>query len=248
MQFTRYPGDKLHKLKNSIMITLVQKVVRYAVRGNKSDQFQETVNCRPKLEDFVSTSHSAPETKEFEGLVTSIDCSCIVIDQDVYCEPSKFPPNKKISLGVKVRGLAQRGGKHEMWQAETIELVQEEWDTVLHCREKDSGDRIKSTACGSASNCEAISCRDLAEGIPGIFKSDLLSSVSSRCDQPGHVPECSEALARTRASKTVFGKVTGIYGDTVTLNDSICCNMTCASHSMDLVAGKSDIVYICLFI
>lgn len=221
------------------MITLIQKAVRYAVKGNNSDHFQETENCRPKLEDFVSTSHSAPETKEFEGLVTSTDSSCIVIDQDVYCEPSKLPPNKKVSVGVKVRGLAQRRGQHEMWRAETMELVQEEWDAGLQYRGKDNGDKGVG-----ASNCEAISCRDLAEGIPGIFKSDLLSSVSSRCDQPGQVSDCSEAVTRTEASKTVIGKVTGIYGDTVTLNDSICCDLTNTSCSMDLVAGKSVIVYI----
>ncbi|KAG0692718.1 RNA helicase Mov10l1 [Chionoecetes opilio] len=218
------------------MITLIQKAVRYAVGSSKSDVLQETLSFRPKLEDFVSTSHSAPETKEFEGLVTSIDSSCIVIDQDVYCEPSEFPPNK-VCLGVKVRGLAQRGGNHEMWRAKTIELVHEGWDTGPHCSGNKNIDRKKGSASVAASDCEAVSCRDLAEGIPGIFKSDLLSSVSPRSDQTGCVPECSQVSARPGGSKTVIGKVTGVYGDTVTLNDSICFKSTHSSCSMDVVTG-----------
>ncbi|XP_063880940.1 RNA helicase Mov10l1-like isoform X2 [Scylla paramamosain] len=219
------------------MITLVQKAMRYAAGGSKSTQLEETVSCRPKLEDFVSTSLSGPETKEFEGLVTSTDCSCVVIDQDVYCDPSDFPPNRKVSVGVRVRGLAQRGGKHEMWRAKKIEVVQEDWDASLYCSARISGDGKKSTACVAAGDCEATPCKDLAKVIPGSFKRDFLSSVSSGSFQPRCLPDCSEALARTGPSKAVIGKVTGIYGDTVTLNDSVCCSLASANTSMDLVTG-----------
>ena len=227
------------------MITLVQKAVRYAVGGSSSDQLQDTVSCRPKLQDFVSTTHSTPERKEFQGLVTSIDSSCIVIDHDVYCDPSDFPSNKKVSLGVNVRGLAQRGGKHEMWRAKTIELVMEDWNDGPHSRKiETSGNK------SAASNNASISSKDLSEGIPGIFKSDVLSSVSSRSYQQEHRADCSEALPKTTASKTVIGKVTGIYGDAVTINDSICCNLTSSRCNMDLVPGKSDVIcmFICLVI
>ena len=209
------------------MITLVQKAIRYAAGGGKSTQLEETVSCRPKLEDFVLTNHSGPETKEFEGLVTSADCSCIVVGQNVYCDPSDFPSNRKVSVGVKVSGLARREGKHEMWRAKTVKIVQEEWDAGLHCTAKSNGDGGESTAC-------------LAEGIPGSFKRDFLSWVSPESFQTGHLP--NEALAGTGASQTVIGKVTGVCGNTVTLNESICCSLATANTTMDLVTGKSNAV------
>lgn len=223
------------------MISLVQKAMKYATGGNKSTQLEDTVSCRPKLEDFVSTSHSEPETKEFEGLVTSTDSSCIVIDQDVYCDPSEFPSDRKVCVGIKVRGSAQRGGKHEMWRATTIEIVQEEWDAGRHCKAKTSDHGGKST-CVAAGDGEATSCKDLVEGITGSVKRDFLSSVSSGSLQSASLLECSEPLAGTGASKTVIGKVTGVYKDSVTLNGSVCCSLANANPSMDLITGKSSVV------
>lgn len=225
------------------MISLVQKAMKYATGGDKSTQLEETVNCRPKLEDFVSTSHSEPEMKEFEGLVTSMDSSCIVIDQDVYCDPSEFPSDRKVCVGVKVRGSAQRGGKHEMWRAKTIEIVQEEWDAGRHCTARTNDHGGKST-CVAACDGEATPCKDLVEGIPGSFKREFLSSVSSGSLQSAGLPECSEPLAETGVSKTIIGKVTGVYKDTVTLNGSVCCSLANANPSMDLITGKSSVGFL----
>lgn len=218
------------------MITLVQKVVKYAVGSSMSDSYQETVSSRPKLEEFVSTSNTMPETKEFQGLVTSIDSSCIVIDQDVYCEPSMLPSDKRVSVGVKVKGSAQRSGRHEMWRAEKIELVQEEWE--VGCKEKHKASR----------NSEAIASRDLAEGIPGIFKSDVLSSVSPRSGHPGHLTKSSEDITKSGRSTSTIGKVTGTFGDTVTLNGTTYFDITNANCNMSLVKGKHSILFINVFI
>lgn len=220
------------EIKKIIMITLVQKAMKYAVGGSTSDSYQETVSSRPKLEEFVSTSNSVPETKEFQGLVTSIDISCIVIDQDVYCEPSMLPSDKRVSVGVKVKGSAQRAGRHEMWRAEKIELVQEEWEAG--CKGKDK----------AAWNGEAIASKDLAEGIPGIFKSDVLSSMSPRSSHPGHLTKNSEDVPKSGGPTTIIGKVTGTFGDTVTLNDSVYFDITNASCNMALVKGKHSILFI----
>lgn len=232
------------KLRNSIMITLVQKAVRYAVGGSESESYQETVDSRPKLEEFVSTLKSVPETKDFQGLITSVDNSCIVVDHDVYCEPSLFASNKRVSVGVKVKGSAHRRGEHEMWRAEKIELVQEEWEAGR--KEKDKSDGSRGPTSTTTSNGETISCKDLAEGIPGIFKSDVLSSVSPRSNQPEHITKCNEVMPGVPT--TVIGKVTGVFGDTVTLNDSTYFDITNASCNLILVKGKHNILFIYVFL
>lgn len=223
------------------MITLVQKAVMYAVRSSKNDHYQENVDCRPKLEEFVTTSHFMPETKDFQGHVTSIDSAYIVIDQDVYCELSLFPSDKRVSVGVKVKGSARRGGKHEMWQAEKIELVQEEWEA--YCEEKDKVDESTGPTSRTNSNREAVSCKDLVEGIPGIFKSDVLVSLSSRSNHLQDIIKSSEVLAKPQVPTNIIGKVTSLFGNSVTLNDNIYFDITAASCNMVLLKGKHFFIF-----
>lgn len=230
------------------MISLVHKAVGYFVREADSNSPKFELD-RPRLEDFIPVTHSEIETQNFEGIVTSMYGSSIIINNDIYCDASKHPVGEKIHLNDRVRGVAQRTTKHEAWQAVKLQLFLEEWDA--DCKEQlDSLKSYKESdnlddACtakyvnGALKN-EVIQCRDIAAGIPGILKQDLLSSVMKTSQSELSTKSVKDSMNIPQVQQTLLGKITGIFGDTATLNEDVSFSLSSTNYDWEILEGKES--------
>lgn len=229
------------------MITLVQKVVSYIVRGKESNGPQSDELERPRLEDFIDISPHSLESWNFEGTVTSVDGWNIVINKDIYYEVQKPMTPSSFSVGDRVSGVAHRRSNTEAWRATDVQLQQEAWDSANSNSTTDGNPQIqeydsRSRSLGSGQkDATVISCRELEAGIPGIFKQDLLSSSLRKNSRPedasctSHEGDTSSELIPVE--QCAIGKITGIFGDSVTLNENLHFRFCPAECSFQLMKG-----------
>lgn len=229
------------------MITLVQKVVSYIVRGKETNGPQSDELERPRLEDFIDISPHSLESWNFEGTVTSVNGWNIVINNDIYFEVQKPMTPSSFSVGNRVSGIAHRRNNSEAWRATVVQLQQEEWDSANSNSTTDGNPRILDYESGLKSlgsgqkDATVISCRELEAGIPGIFKQDLLSSSLRKSNTPEDT-SCSSNEGDTSTELTpgeqcAIGKITGIFGDSVTLNENLHFRFCPAECSFQLMKG-----------
>lgn len=230
------------------MITLVQKVVSYIVRGKETNGPQSDELERPRLEDFIDISPHSLESWNFDGTVTSVNGWNIVINNDIYFEVQKPMTPSSFSVGNRVSGIAHRRNNSEAWRATVVQLQQEEWDSANSNSTTDGNPRILDYESGLKSlgsgqkDATVISCRELEAGIPGIFKQDLLSSSLRKSNTPEDT-SCSSNEGDTSKELTpgeqcAIGKITGIFGDSVTLNENLHFRFCPAECSFQLMKGN----------
>lgn len=234
------------------MITLVQKVVSYIVRGKESNGPQGDDLERPRLEDFIDIGPHNLESQNFEGTVTSVNGRDIVINNDVYFEVQKPMAPSQFCVGDRVSGIAHRKSDSEAWRASFVQLQQEAWDPAnSNCDASpqipDSDSKSRNLGLGQT-DATVISCRELEAGIPGILKQDLLSSSLRKSSAPENA-SCTTNEQDTSSNlmimeQSAVGKVTGIFGDSVTLNKDLHCRFSPEECSFQLMKGNYIFIYV----
>ncbi|XP_069180578.1 uncharacterized protein [Procambarus clarkii] len=212
------------------MITLVQKAFGYFVGGRDDQPSKWEEVDRPRLEDFVSVSPSTVETCDFEGVITSVRGSDIIINNDIYCDASKFQAGEKICVNNQVTGVAERRNKHEAWRAVHVQMLQERWD--------DDG--------GGSGEAQLNSCKNDANDRDVFPGKCTKTSLDPEMRIPHSVKQDVHYPAKTRQFETqstkdpkekVIGRVTGMCGGTVSLNEDISFSLSETNCNWKIVKG-----------
>ena len=213
------------------MFSLVQKAVGYISESVTDTEVNSSKCERPRLEDFISVSNF--ESEEFEGTVTAINGRDIVVNSDIYYSIPLHQSTCSYKVGDVVQGTAERKSKYEAWRATSLSLrfSEEKWDCM----------QPKLTG-------QVISSRDLDAGIPGILKQDLFPTDGSRLNSSKRDSALLKPSGHDKAEppKSVIGKVTGVIGDTVTLNNK-CFRLSTVESAFALSEGK-HLRYFILFV
>lgn len=222
------------------MITLMQKAVGYFVRGPDENSAKLDELNRPRLEDFILVSCSEREIHNFEGVITFVNMSVIVINNDIYCDSSLFPTGRKVNINDKVRGVAERCSNRDAWRAVKVLFLQEdEWDAAdkdaAVGKQTSSGNKLLARSGESG----AIPCRDLEAGIPGFLRQDLFSQM----DKTDHTDWLGEPVNNfPDIQPTIMGRVVAIYGDTISLNEGITFCLSPADYDFKVIEGEKDVL------
>nr|XP_045618239.1 RNA helicase Mov10l1-like isoform X2 [Procambarus clarkii] len=212
------------------MITLVQKAFGYFVGGRDDQPSKWEEVDRPRLEDFVSVSPSTVETCDFEGVITSVRGSDIIINNDIYCDASKFQAGEKICVNNQVTGVAERRNKHEAWRAVHVQMLQERWDD-----DGGGGDEAQLNSCKNDAND-----RDVFPGKCTKTSLDPEMRIPHSVKQYVHYPAKTrqfETQSTKDPKEKVIGRVTGMCGGTVSLNENISFSLSETNCNWKIVKG-----------